>query len=877
MRDALARRYTVRRELGRGGMATVLLADDLKHHRPVAIKVLHPELAAALGPERFLREIEVSARLTHPHILPLHDSGKAAGFLYYVMPYVEGESLRDLLTREGRLPLDTALRIIREVGDALTYAHGHGVIHRDIKPENILLESGHAVVADFGIARAIGSAGGDRVTGTGIVLGTPAYMSPEQVAGSDDLDGRTDLYSLGCMLYEMLAGQPPFTGPTAESVVRQHLAAEPPRLTTVRPELPNGVAAVLARALAKNPADRYPSPAEFGTALERAGLDGSATAASPGAIAQATRRLRRPVLIGAAALLGLAATLLLLNRRPGRVSPAEPLHPRSAIAVLPFQNLSQESSHAYFAGGLHDELLTQLSKVAALTVISRTSVLSYAGTQKPLRQIANELGVGSIVEGTVQVVGGRLRVNVQLIDASTDAHLWAERYDRTLDDAFAIQSDVAQQVVAAVGAALSRAERQGLTQAPTENPEAYRLYLQGHAYFSRPGGLRQDSETAQGLYERALALDSGFALARAGLSEVHGWMYWHRYDPSTERAARQREEAEAALRLAPDLPQAHQAMALVHYWGRRDYHAALQEFQVALRGLPNDARLWNRVAAVNRRMGNWEEVFTAVSRAQQLDPRDADLLLDIVGNTYQGTRRYPEAVRAYDRALSLAPDLHVAAVRKGWAFVRWEGQFDTLRAIFARLPRGVELGELGSEPAQRLQLLLWERQADSLLQVLRALGIAVYQGQRFFLPAPLYAAWAHQLRGDGPAARAAFDSALVVLDSVMLELPDDHRVHAARGLTLAGLGRRDGALREARQLEQSDVYSRDAFSGSIVAEDRARILAQAGAVDPALEEIERLLRRPSWLSQQVLRVDPLWDPIRGHPRFQALLTEPAQR
>jgi serine/threonine-protein kinase len=460
---------------------------------------------------------------------------------------------------------------------------------------------------------------------------------------------------------------------------------------------------------------------------------------------------------------------------------------------------------------------------------------------------------------------------VQLIDASTDAHLWAERYDRTLDDAFAIQSDVAQQVVAAVGAALSQAERQGLTQATTTNPEAYRLYLQGHEYFSRPGRLQQDTETAQQLYERALGLDSGFALARAGLSEVNGWMYWHRYDPSPERAARQRREAEAALRLAPDLPQAHQAMALVHYWGRRDYPAALEELRLALRGLPNDARLWFLFAAVNRRVGNWDDVFTAVTRALQLNPRDVDVSWDLAGNTYQGTRRYPEAVQAYDRALSLTPDLHVAAVRRGWTFVRWQGRFDTLRVVLARLPGAAELGELGTVSAQRLQLLLWEREADSLLLALRQSGIAVYQAQRFFLPAPLYAAWAHRLKGEGPAARAAFDSALIVLDSVLKQLPDDHRVHAARGLALAGLGRRDEALREAHHLEQSDVYISDAFSGSIVAEDRARILAQAGAVEPALQEIERLLQRPSWLSVPVLRLDPLWDPIRQHPRFQALL------
>ena len=267
LRAALADRYAIERELGSGGMATVYLAQDVKHHRPVAIKVLRSELAAALGPERFLREIEIAARLTHPHILPLYDSGEADGLLYYVMPYVEGETLRDRLEREKQLPLDDALQLAREVADALSYAHSHDVIHRDIKPENILLQSGHAVVADFGIARAITAAGGERLTETGIAVGTPSYMSPEQAAGSKDLDGRSDLYSLGCVLYEMLAGQPPFTGPTVESVVQQHLAAEPPSIVNIRPAVPAEIAAALARALAKTPADRFNPVALFGEAI----------------------------------------------------------------------------------------------------------------------------------------------------------------------------------------------------------------------------------------------------------------------------------------------------------------------------------------------------------------------------------------------------------------------------------------------------------------------------------------------------------------------------------------------------------------------------------------------------------------------------------
>ena len=831
LHEALASQYRVERELGAGGMAVVFLAQDLRHHRQVAIKVLRPELAAEIGPEQFLREIQTSARLSHPHILPLLDSGAAGDLLYYAMPFVEGESLRGKLSREKQLSLDDALQIAREVAGALDYAHSHGVVHRDIKPENILMQSGHAVVADFGIARAVTAAGNATISATGMMLGTPAYMSPEQASGSQEVDGRSDLYSLGCVVYEMLAGQPPFTGPTLQSLVHQHLTLLPRPVTELRPVVTGSVAAAVQRALAKTPADRFSAVGQFAEALtqrETGSLQMAATVA-----------IATPV-------------------------PASPAQERSKLAVLPFQNLSAEGAQAYFAGGLHDELLTQLAKVAALKVISRTSVMGYAGTSKSLKQIATELGVGSVVEGSVQVAGERLRVNVQLIDAATDEHLWAERYDRTLDDAFAIQSEIAQQVVAGVGLALTSNEQARLAAPPTENAEAYRLYLQGREYWTRPGYLRPNWEVAQQLYERALVLDPEFALARAALSQVHGAMYWWRYDPSDARAARQREQAEAALRLAPNLAQAHAAMGLSHYWGHREYRRALDEFAIALRGLPNDAELWWRIGAVNRRVENWKDLFAAFEKAAQLDPRNATLLMDL-GNIYNRLHRYKDAVGAFDRALSLAPDLQDAALQRGRTHVLWLGQLDALRSALTRAPLDADL-----EVPNRGDLLLWERNPKGLL--LLQLGCPdLIEVQDLYFPSDMYSAWAHQMLGDSVAAHEAFNAARERLESALRELPDDWRVHAAYGMALAGLGRRDEALEQARWLEQSVVYREDAFDRPLLAEDRARILAQAGEADAALDEIERMLNGPSFLSSHTLRLDPRWDPLREHPRFQALL------
>jgi len=860
---ALADRYLIERELGQGGMATVYLARDVKHQRRVAVKVLRPELAAALGHERFLREITTTANLRHPHILPLYDSGQADGFLFYVMPFVEGETLRDRLDREKQLPLDDAVQIVREVADALSYAHGRGVIHRDIKPENILLESGHASVADFGIARAISAAGTQTLTQAGMAIGTPQYMSPEQAAGEQDLDGRSDLYSLGCVLYEMLAGQPPFTGPTVESVVHQHMGVDPPPITNLRPAVPAAWASVLERALAKNPADRFNPVAQFADALS---ARGTTTTLPGGAFAGArpsswTRRL----LLAVFAVLVIAGAVLTGRwLRPGGTGSK---YPRTSVAVLPFQNLSADGPHAYFAGGLHDELLTQLSKVAALTVMGRTSVMAYAETTKPPPEIADELGVGSIVEGSVQVLGDRLRVNVQLLDTDTGAHLWAESYDRTLDDAFAIQSDIAQQVVTAVGAAVTGAEAGALAAAPTRNAEAYRLYLQSEEYSNRPGYERRNYEIAEQLLSRAVAEDSTFAIAWAALSYVHGQLYWLGYDPSAERLERQRLAAERALQLAPDLPEARQALAMVYY-RQRHFARALEELTATAQLRPGSAELWEDIGFAHRRLGQWDEALAAYDKAMALDPRDAARIADLGAETYMFLHRYEEAIPVFDRALELAPDLGEAHLSKARTFLYWRGELDSLRSTVAT---GMEFASYGPNARWRAELALWERDPNRLLQALGAAPAAVtFEGQLTYEPGLLYAAWAHQLRRDPAAASRAFTETLQQLDAALRQHPDDWRLHASRGRALAGLGRRDEAVDEARAVAASVVYA-DRLARSMLDEARAQIFAQVGMADSALAQLQTLVTGPSWTSAQALRLDPRYDPIRDDPRFGRLM------
>ena len=853
--------YRILERLAVGGMGVIYRAEDTKLKRTVALKFLPPALTTdPEAKERFIHEAQAASALQHNNICNIHDIDETMdGQTFIVMDCYEGETVQKKI-EHGPLKVDQALDITMQVAQGLQKAHDRGIAHRDIKPANVMVTSdGVAKILDFGIAKL---AGQTVLTKTGTPVGTVSYMSPEQARG-EKVDRRTDIWSLGVVLYEMITGQLPFKSEYHDAMVYSILNENPQPVTGLRTGVSVELERIIDKCLEKKASDRYQHMDELIVDLRKSGLK------TPIQVDVRRRRLKRVWVAAPVVLLALIGLYILM---PHKTDVG-----RKSVAVLSFQNLSAEGPHAYFAAGLHDELLTQLSKVAALTVISRTSVMGYAGTNTPLRQIARELGVGSVVEGSVQVVGDRLRVNVQLIDAATDAHLWAERYDRTLDDAFAIQSDIAQQIVEAVGAALSRTERRGLVAAPTANAEAYRLYLQGREYYIRPGYVRQNFEAAQRLYERALALDPGFALVHAALSEVHGYMYWWRYDSSPARAARQREEAEAALRLAPDLPEAHVAMGLVHYYGRRDYRNALEEFAIALEGLPNDAETWSNIGAVHRRLGNWKEAIATFEKAMRLNPRDANLFYNSGGMAYFIMHRYAEAVRAFDQALSLAPDLHVAAVRRGRAYFLWQGQLDTLRAALTRVPWDADLGTLGTRAAEQVELLYWERQADSLLQFLRMTQVTVFEGQIFFLPTSLYAAWAHELRGNRTAARTAFHSALVLLDSVMRELPDDWRVHASRGLALAGLARRDEALREARWLQQSVVYREDAFWGPILAEYRARILAQTGEAEGALEEIERLLAEPSHFSVHKLRLDPLWDPLRSNPRFQALLAKAARK
>jgi len=861
--EAISDRYRIEQEIGAGGMATVYLAHDLKHDRQVAIKVMRPELATVMGAERFLREVQISASLNHAHILTLIDSGEADGILFYVMPFMEGESLRDKMEREGQLPVDEALEITREVADALGYAHRHGIVHRDIKPENVLLSEGHAIVTDFGIARAVSAAGGS-ITQTGGSVGSPLYMSPEQADGQKELDGRSDVYSLACMLYEMLAGEPPFTGQSMQALMAKHALEPPPDVRVLRATVPEPLGHAIRKGLAKSPVDRFRSASLFAEALDELDRGVNERLVFKGARG---RKARTATFILAGLLLIGAATVFWKNK--GETSPTLPLF---SIAVLPPQAGSGPGAADDFTGGFHYELQTQLGKVEALDVIDRRAVSNPTLQGLGAREIGMRLNAGSIVDFAVQAAGGKLRVYVALVDANSGKQIWSEGFERTLDDAFAVQSEIVQQIVERVGAEVTMAEAEALRALPTEDPEAYRLYVQAEAYRNRAGRFEEDLRSAQQLLERAVSLDPDYALAYARLALVHSDLYTFAKDLSDVRLRSIWLAAQNALRIDPDLPEAHQALGMAHYRAGA-YGDALREFEIAGRSLKNDAEVWFNIGAVQRRLGHYEETLAAFERVARLRPEDAEAYLDLGASTNWLLHRYEESVRLFSEAAVLAPDLTAATVDRGWLFVFWQGVTDSIWAILDGIPTDQELGyHLGTAGLEKARLLLLERRPEELLDLLATTHQAVLTSQSDFLPVSLFAGWAHQLLEDEEGAERAFGAAMNVADSALADSPGDARVHIARGFALAGLGRTVEALDEAAWIEGTPAFQHDEFLGYLLRENRARVLAQAGAEEAALDALESLVAGPSfYITFQTIRMDPRWDPIRDHPRFRALL------
>jgi len=589
-------------------MATVYLAQDSKHERVVALKVLHPELAASLGPDRFLREIRVAARLNHPHILPLFDSGEIEGLLYYVMPYVEGESLRERLDRQQQLPIDEAIHHARAVASALDYAHRQNVVHRDIKPENVMLYEGEPMVMDFGIAKAVSAAGTQTVTltQTGMVVGTPAYVSPEQAAGETQLDGRSDQYSLACVLYEMLSGQRVFTGATAQAILAKRFTEVPKPIRELRRGVPENVERALFKAMSTDVSGRYNTAAMFAQALSPA------------------------------------------RDHDSQTMPQQAVSAAKSVAVLPFANMSADPDNEYFTDGMAEEIINALTKIQSLRVASRTSSFAFKGKNEDIGEIGRKLKVSTVLEGSVRKMGNKLRITAQLVNVADGYHLWSERYDRELEDVFAIQDDISQAIVKALRVILTEGEKKAIEKARSVSVEAYDYYLRGRQYFHQ--WRRKSVEYARQMFNRAIEIDPDYALAHAGVADSCSILYT--YWDAREFNLRQADIASRrALELAPDLAEAHVARGIAVSLTKK-FDEAEKEFETAMR---LDPKLYDAAYFYGRGLksqGRNEEAAKMFERASLLRPEDF-LAPNFLAAALDGMGLHAEAEVATQRALKL--------------------------------------------------------------------------------------------------------------------------------------------------------------------------------------------------------------------------------
>ncbi|HEY2143967.1 MAG TPA: hypothetical protein VGH06_06400 [Candidatus Udaeobacter sp.] len=583
------------------------------------------------------------------------------------------------------------------------------------------------------------------------------------------------------------------------------------------------------------------------------GIRATPTIATP----RSHRRRNIMVLVATGVIVSVAAGFFLLPRVSARKID-------KSIAVLPFENLSDEKENAYFADGIQDDVLTNLSKVGDLKVISRTSVMPYRGKASNVREIGKALGVATILEGSVRRVGNRVRVNVQLINADTDEHVWAEDYDRDLTDVFAIQTDLAQKIVSELQAKLSPAEKAQIERRPTQNGEAYLAFVQAHDLFTRSDKFRGDTEKAEQLFEKATKLDPSFAEAFAGLAWIEDWMY-HFFDPTSVRKEKARVAAEEALRLQPNLPEAHLALGFYHYYCERDYQTALNEFAIAKLSLPNSAEVYMAIGAIERRQGKWAQSTANLEKAASLSPKDSFILVNLADN-YRANKNFETADKVFDRAIEAAPNSLSPRVEKAMLAIDWKGDLSMMERALAQAPSGTD--PEGLVTFGRVQLLMLQRKFPEALAVLQQSPQAVHHDDkpREYLEGAIYT-----FSNDKEKARSAFGRARSIAEGAVRESPDDASRHVTLGLILAGLDQKETAIAEGKRAVELLPESQDAFDGPNTTLGLAKIYTWTGQPSQAFQLLEHSLNSPNGVTVPSLKLDPIWDPLRSDPRFQALI------
>jgi serine/threonine protein kinase/Tfp pilus assembly protein PilF len=867
--------YQLLEEIGRGGQGVVFRARQKSLNRTVALKVIGlGQWATKAHLRRFRLEAEAAASLDHPCIVPIYEVGERDGSCYFSMKFVEGGQL-DEVVKHTPISIRQATGLIAKVARTVHYAHEHGILHRDIKPGNILLDAkGEPHLTDFGLARLVEAE--STVTRTLEVMGTPSYMAPEQAAGNNTkLASATDVYGLGAVLYQLLTAHPPFAGGTTYETVRLVLETEPRQPRLLNRKVDRDLSTICLKCLEKDPQRRYCSALALAEDLERWLKYEPIRAKRSGFFTHARKWVRRnPSTAGLIALSLAFAAAVCWN-----VWKSDLLHrpPTTGIAVLPFENLSNNTEDAYLAEGIQDEILTRLSKIADLKVISRTSTQHYKSAPDNLPEIAKQLGVAHILEGSVQKSGPAVRVNVQLIKADDDSHLWADSFDRKLTDLFSVESEVARTIADQLRVHLTSREEQAIDARPTNNPEAYDAYLRGLVFQAR--GFFSDDiiRKAISFYERAVQLDPNFALAWARLSRANSLVYLHSDDKSAARRDASKKALDNAQKLQPNSSETLLALGYYQYYVLADYELAKSTFQLVGKLSPSNSEVAFALGSVNRREGKWNESLACVEQALAFDPRNGELIT-VAAYTYGLLRQFPTALKLYDRAMDIvAPDPDLLAGAAG--VYQAQGNLEQAAKLLSEITAETPFDGAFFTKTNQLRL---ERNHIEAVRLLQArLAQFHFTGDVHRGITQVFLAFAQRFARDTAGAKATADQARNTLEPLCKNQPDNPNFATWLALAHAVLGEKDPAIKEAERAIMLLPTSKDAVDGPALEEKLALIQAMFGENSRAISTLRRLLQTPfqsqlygpAGFTPALLRLDPLWDPLRAEPAFQKLCEE----
>ena len=869
--------YALLDEIGRGGQGVVYRARQKSLNRTVALKVIglgHWATEAHL--KRFRREAEAAASLEHSGIVPIYEVGEHDGSCYFSMKFIEGGQLDELIKREP-VPIRRAVELIAKLARIVHFAHEHGILHRDIKPGNILLDQkGEPHLTDFGLARLIETE--STVTRTLEVLGTPSYMAPEQAAGNNaQLTTATDVYGLGAVFYQLLTGHPPFAGGTTFETIKLLLETEPRQPRSWNSKVDRDLSTICLKCLEKDPKRRYSSALALAEDLERWLKHEPIQARHSGILTRSKKWVQRNP---TSALL--AASLIALTAAAGWIiSRSEIFHKTltTGIAVLPFENLSDEKEHAFFADGVQDDILTKLAKIADLKVISRTSVMQYRGKQD-VRQIGNALRVSHVLEGTVRRSGGKLHLNAQLVDTRTDAGIWAEEYDRDLNDVFAIETKVAESIANRLRAKLSPRELAALQERPTKDLAAYDFYSRATSLldaFNSSTTQEQDLSTATDLLNQAVARDPSFLLAYCRLAEAHDGIYFNTsIDHTPARLASAKSAIDAAFRLKPDSGEGHLALALHYYWGYSDYDHARVELALAQQALPNNPKVFYITALIDRRQGHWPDAVRNFERASELDPLNPVRLNDLAG-AYGFAHAYDKGDNTFARLIAINPNDSGARLGRAFNALSWHADIAAFRAAVTKIKADdPAFAETDGMKLAACMLAVSDRDFAAATRIAETFSEKDLRDETG-LGGKFRQGLIARVKGDAAGARSAFIVARVEQEEAIRERPDNVKLLCGLGLIDAGLGRKGEALSEGRRAVELLPVAKDSLDGPIVLTEFAKICAWTGERDLAIQQLEIAAKIPAGPDYGDLRLNPMWDPLRGDPRFEKIVSSLAPK